>query len=149
MEYLVKVMETTGFYKSDNEIITTEEPKEIINEYIRAIPFTKEEWKKLQKDLNISLKNFEDKENFKKICKEMNIEENELGIEYIAQKLKKEHVVADYDCYEFIENFGDFMIYEDSDGWGAGANTMQSGYFGIHEWPERWIITEEWKEIKE
>ena len=149
MKYLVKVMETTGFYKSDNEIITTEEPKEIINEYIRAIPFTKEEWKELQKKLSIELKDFNDKKNFKKICKAMNLKDDELEIENIAHKLKKEHVVADYDCYNFIENFGDFMIYEDGDGWGAGANTMQSGYFGIYEWPEKWIITEKWEEIKE
>ena len=85
----------------------------------------------------------------KRICKAMNLKDDELEIENIAHKLKKEHVVADYDCYNFIENFGDFMIYEDGDGWGAGANTMQSGYFGIYEWPEKWIITEKWEEIKE
>ena len=64
MKYLVKVMSFTGYYNVASELVTTKEPKEIINEYIRAIPFTKEEWEKLQKDLNIALKDFEDKENF-------------------------------------------------------------------------------------
>ena len=41
MKYLVKVMGQTGFGNVTKELITPEEPKEIINEYIRAIPFTK------------------------------------------------------------------------------------------------------------
>ena len=147
MKYLVKVMGQTGFGNVAKELITPKEPKEIINEYIRAIPFTKKEWEELQKKLNIQLKNFDDKENFKKICKAMNLKDDEIEIVEIAHKLKKEHVVSDDEYYEFIENFGDFMIYEDADGKGAGANTMQSGYFGIYEWPTGWIITEEWEEI--
>ena len=129
MKYLVKVMGQTGFGNVAGELITPKEPKEIINEYIRAIPFTKEEWKELQKKMNIQLKDFDDKENFKKICKAMNLKDDEIEIEIeeIAHKLKKEHVVSDDEYYEFIENFGDFMIYEDAGGKGAGANTMQSG----------------------